>query len=289
MAKKKPSPEHFERDRGEPGWVYVARNDMHREDVYKVGYTKLTPEHRVKDLNSEQRNRTSQIGFFTLIYACAVLDAYGCEQAFFDRVGRLREAERKEFVNAPLELIAGELLQIQKRDNHKKLATAECQACKTIFHFCPLPQVVHFCPKCGTRFRCTADGRPRPPDPEADRVRSYAASPDAFLPSRRSPLAEAFIRLQAAVRKFAIDGELTDDEFMEEMGSWQPYTPPLDRAPPARKPPPSPKKPRAKRPPKVPTSRKGWMDCPVCLSSVQLDPDETPKCAECGWPEEALF
>jgi len=288
MAKKKPSPEHFERDRGEPGWVYVARNDMHREDIYKVGYTTKTPKYRVALLNSNQRNRTSQIGFFTLIYACAALDAYGCEQALFARVGRLREAERKEFVNAPLELISGELLQIQKRDHQKKKATLACHTCGTVISFCPLPQVVHFCPKCGTRFQCTADGRLRVPDPTINRVQSYAASSDAFLPSRRSPLAEAFVRLQARVRKFAIDGELTDDEFMEEMGAWQLYTPPMDRARPVRKPPPAKRKQTNKTTP-LPTSRKGWMDCPRCLSSVQVDPDETPKCVECGWPEESLF
>ena len=130
MGKKNSSPESFNRGFGKLGWVYVARNNMHRDDVYKVGYTEKTPEQRVASLNTEQRNRTSQIGFFSLMYAVAVLDAQGCEQALFTRVERVLESERKEFINAPLELIVGELLHIQKADNAKVQATRVCVNCK---------------------------------------------------------------------------------------------------------------------------------------------------------------
>lgn len=285
MAKAKPPPEHFARGFGKPGWVYVARNDMHREDIYKIGYTTDTPESRVQKLNTEQRNRTSQIGFFSLMYACAVLDAQGCEQKLFERIGRLRESERKEFVNAPLELIVGELLHIQKGDHQKTVATAACQSCGVVMRFCPLPQVVHFCPSCGTRFQCGSDGRCSMPIPSINRVQSYAPNQDAFLPTRRSPLAEAFVLSQTAVNRY-FEGESSDEEFIDEIAEWQFYAPPLDRTPLPPKPASAAKTPRA-RASKVPTSRKGWMDCPQCLSSVQLDPDADPKCVECGWPEDS--
>lgn len=285
MAKAKPSPEHFERGHGKVGWVYVARNDMHREDLYKIGYTEQSPESRVLKLNTEQRNRTSQIGFFSLLYACAVFDAQGCEQALFERIGRLRESERKEFVNAPLELIVGELLHIQKRDHQKVTAAAVCQACEVIMHFCPLPQVVHFCQCCGARFQCTPEGRLSIPIPSINRIKAYAPNPDAFLPTRRSPLAEAFVLSQSSVNRY-FECDISLDEFVSEIDKWQFYAPPFDRAPPPSKPAPAAKTPRA-RASKVPTSRKGWMDCPQCLSSVQLDPDDDPTCAECGWPEDA--
>lgn len=33
----------------------------------------------------------------------------------------------------------------------------------------------------------------------------------------------------------------------------------------------------------LPQSRAGWMDCPTCLSSIQLDSELEPICLECGW------
>lgn len=36
----------------------------------------------------------------------------------------------------------------------------------------------------------------------------------------------------------------------------------------------------------IPRSRKGWIDCPNCLSSIQLVTDEGTMCPECGWIEE---
>jgi 5-methylcytosine-specific restriction endonuclease McrA len=36
----------------------------------------------------------------------------------------------------------------------------------------------------------------------------------------------------------------------------------------------------------IPRSRKGWMDCPNCLSAIQLAMDEDTICPECGWTNE---
>jgi len=35
--------------------------------------------------------------------------------------------------------------------------------------------------------------------------------------------------------------------------------------------------------PEIPTSRKGWMDCPECLTSIRLVAGQLPECPECGW------
>ena len=63
---------------------------MHLPDVFKVGYTTATPRERVKGLNTEQRNRTSQIGFFKLVISRPVIDAYGAEQKLFAAIAQYR-------------------------------------------------------------------------------------------------------------------------------------------------------------------------------------------------------
>lgn len=37
------------------------------------------------------------------------------------------------------------------------------------------------------------------------------------------------------------------------------------------------------RKPNIPKSRKGWMDCPNCLSSIQIESEQEVACQECGW------
>ena len=279
MAKKKPPPEHFERGYGKPGWVYVARNNMHRDDIYKVGYTEKTPESRVASLNTEQRNRTSQIGFFSLSFACAVLDSQGCEQQLFRRLGRLLEHERKEFINAPLEVIVSELLHIQKVDNSKRKAFCTCAHCGMTWGFCPLPQAIQPCPACGAWFGCTEERDPVWKFDQSSRKKSY--KPKSQAATIHSPLAKAFILLQSGVKNYAYEGTWTDEEFLEEIDILLQITTPLDREVPDAKP----KTERYARRPaaRIPHSRKGWMDCPDCLSSIQLIPDAQPLCVECGW------
>lgn len=280
MGKRKLSPDHFARGLGKSGWVYVARNNMHRDDVYKVGYTEKTPEVRVAGLNTEQRNRTSQIGFFSLMYACAVLDAQGCEQALFDRVGRLLESERKEFVNAPLEVIVGELLHIQKADNNKVRSTAVCLHCREVMNFCPLPQAIQQCQNCGNWFKTMDDASPSWTFDKNARKKSYKPKPS--VATARSPLAKAFIRLQSAVKHFAWEGVWTEDEFLDEIEGLLAVNPEFDREVPDSRPNPLARQPR-QRTPRTPRSRKGWMDCPDCLSSIQIHPNEPPECLECNW------
>lgn len=284
MSRKKIAPEHFERGYGKPGWVYVARNNMHRDDIFKVGYTEKTPEDRIKTLNTEQRNRTSQIGFFSLHYACAVLDSQGCEQELFGKLGRVREHEKKEFVNAPLEVIVGELLRIQKKDNEKVRSTAMCLHCHQVMSFCPLPQAIQACPNCGAWF-ATADTA-TPIWTFSDGLRRKSYKPKQVIFATRSPLADAFIRLQCAVKNYAEEGIWTDDEFLDEVDSILGFSVDLDREFPDAKP--VVEKTTRKRRSGLPRSRKGWMDCPDCLSSIQIFTGERAECIECGWHESEI-
>ena len=282
MGKKKQEPGHFDRGLGKLGWVYIARNNMHRDDVYKVGYTEKTPEQRVASLNTEQRNRTSQIGFFSLIYAFAVLDAQGCEQALFSRVGRVLESERKEFVNAPLEVLIGELLHIQKIDNAKVKATRVCIQCKDTMSFCPLPHATLACANCGHMFRCTENGDVLYSAMNDIRKKSYG--PDTHLSEKvkRSPLADAFLRLQCAMKNYLVEGIWTEEELLHEMNYLMTFSPAMDREDCASKPVAAPRFVKGKQA-RTPKSRKGGMDCPDCLSSIQLIPNEQAECVECGW------
>lgn len=282
MGKRKPSPESFNRGFGKIGWVYVARNNMHRDDVFKVGYTEKTPEERMKSLNTEQRNRTSQIGFFSLHFACAVLDAQGCEQELFKRLGRLLEHEKKEFLNAPLEVVVGELLHIQKKDNEMVRATAICQHCGKTMLFCPLPQAIQPCVFCGKLFATNPDATPTWNFKAGLRRHTYKPKPVELR--TKSPLAKAFVRLQCAVKNYAYEGIWTDDEFLDEIADLLRVETANDREIPDSKPitPPAPKQAR-KASTKQPKSRKGWMDCPDCLSSIELIPGEQRECVECGW------
>ena len=55
------------RHSGLPGFLYLARNDQHIGDLYKVGYTTQEPDARVAMLNEELSN-AGDIGSFRLVH-----------------------------------------------------------------------------------------------------------------------------------------------------------------------------------------------------------------------------
>lgn len=273
----------FQKNHGKPGWVYVSRNDLMREDLYKVGCTaQQHPETRTTQLNSEQRNGTSRIGFFNLLFAVAVFDAQGCEAALLRRVEALKESRGKEFVNAPLDLLLGELLHIQKRDLQAVSAIAICPSCSKPNRFAPHPYAKQFCGHCSAPFVPITPSSLRPAT-ENDKHTLVFSALDGAEPSHHSPLAQAFIQLRDAVRCY-LHGDLTDDEFLARTEHWSSYDPPLDRTPMLYQKPPQ--KPRKARSAKIVARykvRKGWLECPQCLSSVKPEDDGLAICLECGW------
>lgn len=284
MARKKLPESHFERGFNQLGWVYIARNDIHKEDIFKVGYTEKTPEERVNSLNTAQKRHTGQIGFFQLIYAVAVLDSQGCEQALFKRVEKLKESPKKEFVNAPLELLIGELLNIQKKDHARVSKKCICSSCGQVVSFCPLPQAKLTCSFCEAEFQVLPDGVTTQRISKDARPVSYFA-PGLNLEMRRhSPIAKGFLEFRIAFSNY-LKGIWSDEEFFSESERLLEVEIGFDRTQPAAKP----IKPARQRTTRPPMSSNGWIDCAQCLSSIPLDPTGAIiwPCYECGWcPDE---
>lgn len=274
----------FQKNHGKPGWVYVTRNDLMREDIYKVGCTaQQHPEKRTSQLNSEQRNGTSRIGFFNLIFAVAVFDAQGCEAALLRRVEVLKESRGKEFVNAPLDLILGELLHIQKKDLQTVSSVAHCPSCDKPNRLAPHPYARQQCGHCHAPFVPVSPSRLRHATDE-DRHTLVVSVMDGVRPSRRSPLATSFMQMRDSLRLF-LAGDLSKEDLYERQKHWLCTDPPLDRTPLLYQKPPPPRKSKAATAPKY-KPRKGWLECPQCLSSVKAEDDGLAICMECGWSSE---
>jgi len=91
----KPGPEHYERHAGQPGWLYVARNNQHREGLYKLGYTIAGAESRRTSLN-DQADEAAEIGRFNLVHHVAVEDVVQAERRAFDLLDVRRVAMGRE-------------------------------------------------------------------------------------------------------------------------------------------------------------------------------------------------
>jgi hypothetical protein len=277
----------FQKNHGKPGWVYVTRNDLMREDLYKVGCTaQQHPETRTTQLNSEQRNGTSRIGFFNLLFAVAVFDAQGCESALLRRLDVLKESRGKEFVNAPLELILGELLHIQKIDLQTVSASAICPSCSKLNRLAPHPYAKQFCGHCSAPFVPDSPSSLRHATINDKHTLVFTAL-DEVKPSHHSPLAVAFMQMRDSVRLF-LDGDICKEELVRKLEHWLDKNPPLDRTPLLyQKPPPKPRRIRSiKAAPRYKT-QKGWLECPQCLSSIKPDDDGLAICLECGWSNDS--
>lgn len=188
---------HFQRHQGVAGWIYAARNEMHLADVFKLGYTTATPEERVKNLNTEQRNRTSQIGFFELVFARPVIDTYGAEQRLFAAIAHHRVSKGKEFFCLPLDELAAEIAAAAAATNEQVISFQCCPGCGATVRFTPLTNVSHPCQSCGIRFECDARGQVlqfrRAPAGVLDDVRlpvpnaPFAVAPIAAIPAVTLP------------------------------------------------------------------------------------------------------
>lgn len=275
----------FNKNHGKPGWIYVARNDLMREDLYKVGCTSSPyPETRITSLNTEQRGGTSRIGFFNLVYAAAVLDAQGCEAALLRRLELLKESKGKEFVHSPLEHIVGEISYIQKRDLEGAVAIAPCPACFGNNRFAAHPYVRFACGHCGAAFVFVGPGVTRRATTQDKHFLVYSAIQET-TPTTHSPMARAFMQMRDTMRAY-FQNELSEEEARVRLKDWIDLNPPLDRSPLLyQRQPSAPKKPRARS--LNLKTRKGWIECPSCLSSVKPDDDGLSICLECGWSSDA--
>jgi hypothetical protein len=88
-----------EADRNPRGLIYIIQNDMHAENVYKVGETSRTVEDRIKGLNRE----TGNPGKFNILASFPVSDRKEAEKACFKELQRqgFTKINKKEFFQGP--------------------------------------------------------------------------------------------------------------------------------------------------------------------------------------------
>lgn len=75
-----------------PGYIYLMRNDSLKDNIYKCGFTKKTPEKRRISLSN------SSIPFeYEIIHASHVIDCQLAERFLFNLINDFRHAENREF------------------------------------------------------------------------------------------------------------------------------------------------------------------------------------------------
>lgn len=89
-----------------PGWVYLARNRYHLENTYRFGASKELPEKALQTLNTKQKEATSQIGFYTVVFALPVWNTNLSRTEGWRSLAQWRLAGTRSFVRGPLDELA---------------------------------------------------------------------------------------------------------------------------------------------------------------------------------------
>lgn len=97
-------PPDFEANLGVPGHLYLARNPLHRAELFKIGQTRHRAQQRVRTLN-EELEQVRDIGRFRLEHSAPVSDAFGAEQAVFALLAECRVAPPKEFFLGNIDML----------------------------------------------------------------------------------------------------------------------------------------------------------------------------------------
>lgn len=94
-----------------PGIIYIMRCDAHVANLYKVGYTTKSAEDRAYQLSKS----TATPRPFKVIDAIEVQDVRYAEKVIHDELADYRLEKKREFFQAPLQLIQKRLRQrVQK-------------------------------------------------------------------------------------------------------------------------------------------------------------------------------
>lgn len=161
VARQLRADDHFRRHAFTPGWLYVARNELHAVDLFKLGYTTINPQARIRSLNSEAQGMTTAIGRFQLVHSRAVPLSYTSEQEVFARLARFRVSSGREFFQGPQALIVAAVDAVA--DEAAGLSTAQipkqqvsiatCPGCGRVQRYEAMPFASAFslyCSPCGT-------------------------------------------------------------------------------------------------------------------------------------------
>lgn len=93
---------------GVPGYIYIARNDAHREDIYKIGLTtRHNPHIRIAEINRQARDAkvTGLIGQLVLVKSFSTLDCGWSESTIHARLAQYRYDNNREFFLCNLQQI----------------------------------------------------------------------------------------------------------------------------------------------------------------------------------------
>lgn len=141
-------PRHFNRHAGMPGHLYLARNDMHRRGVYKLGYTLGHPSERAKTLNAE----TSQmrgLGTFGIVDSAPVRAAFDAEQLLFEALTQRRISTTREFFfddEQVLRVALREVAGVDMQDQRERALCIDRWALTRVQHVRLTPSIDHIPP-----------------------------------------------------------------------------------------------------------------------------------------------
>ena len=121
-----------EKHYGKAGYIYIARNDAHRANIYKVGLTTRNhPQWRINELNKEARC-TGHLGYLALVDSYRVKDCGRTEQRAHELLSHFRCDPCREFFEADLSVIQqairNAIAQVQLDDEQQKQRAAQQQA-----------------------------------------------------------------------------------------------------------------------------------------------------------------
>ncbi len=113
-------------------YIYIACNDAHRANIYKVGLTTRNhPQWRINELNKEARC-TGHLGYLALVDSYRVTDCGRTEQRAHELLSHFRCTPCREFFEADLSVIQqairSAIAQVQLDDELQKQRAAQQQA-----------------------------------------------------------------------------------------------------------------------------------------------------------------
>jgi T5orf172 domain len=95
------------------GWIFIARTMWHRDNIHRVSYSIKNPLKKLHELNTAQRNLTSQLGFYDLVACIAVDDLAGTWAALSSQLTKCRVPSSRVYYDAPLPILSQLLDDVQ--------------------------------------------------------------------------------------------------------------------------------------------------------------------------------
>ena len=145
------------------GWIYVVRNPMYKDTVFKIGLSKRPPMKRAEELSRS----TGVLGEFEVVYFVHVSDRKLAEKVVHSKLVDFRVSAGKEFFQAPLPRITKVLDEVAAmfaimlgRGSRKRALEQPfghrligCQSCGQSIRVKVLPVAINIrCTACGETF-----------------------------------------------------------------------------------------------------------------------------------------